>query len=61
MQNFPIQTFNGHCYALKTGLEYITYHVPITFAVKNDASGSFEWCAAVVTILIVFLFGVGGM
>ena len=44
MQNFPIQTFNGHCYALKTGLEHITYHVPITFAVKKDFSYSIERC-----------------
>ena len=43
-QNFPIQTFNCHCYALKTGLKYITYHVPITFAVKNDVSVLFERC-----------------
>ena len=44
VQNFPIQTFNGHCYALKTGLDYITYHVPMTFAVKNDVSVLFERC-----------------
>ena len=42
VQNFPIQTFNGHCYALKTGHEYITYHVPMTFAVKNVVSVLFE-------------------
>ena len=44
VQNFPIQTFNGHCYALKTGLEYITYHVPMMLAVKNDVSVLFERC-----------------
>jgi len=47
VQNFPIQTFNGHCYALKTGLDYITYHVPITFAVKNDVSVLFERCMVI--------------
>ena len=45
VQNLPIQTFKGHCYALKAGLNYITYHVPITFAVKNDVSVLFERCA----------------
>ena len=41
-QNFPIQTFNGHCYALKTGLEYMTFDVPRTLAVKNVVSDLFE-------------------
>ena len=36
VQNFPIQTFNCHCYAIKTGLEYITYQVFITLTVKKD-------------------------
>ena len=44
VQNFPIQIFNGHCYALKTSLDYITYHVPMTLAVKNDVSVLFERC-----------------
>ena len=48
MQNFPIQTFNGHCYALKTGLEHITYHVPITLAVKKDFSVSIEGCSTII-------------
>ena len=43
-QNFPIQTFNGHCYALKTGLEYITFDVPRTLAIKNVVSDLFERC-----------------
>ena len=47
-QNFPIQTFNGHCYAIKTGLEYITFYVPITHAVKNNVSGSIECCCLTV-------------
>ena len=48
MQNFPIQTFDGHCYALKIGLEYITYHVPITLAVKKDFSVLIErWATSV--------------
>ena len=42
IQNFPIQTFYGHCYALKTGLDYMTFYVPIsysiTLAVKNDVT-----------------------
>ena len=42
VQNFPIQTFDGHCYALKIGLEYITYHVPMMLAIKNDVSIQFE-------------------
>ena len=42
--NFPIQTFNSHCNALKTGLEYMTFYVPKTLAVKNDVFGSIEWC-----------------
>ena len=29
---------------LQTGFEYITYQVPITFAVKNECSGSIERC-----------------
>ena len=44
VQNYPIQTFNGHYIALKTGLEYITYHVSITFAVKKDFSVLIERC-----------------
>ena len=36
LKQFSIQTFNGHCLALKTGLEYITYHVPVTFTVVKD-------------------------
>ena len=36
MQNFPIQTFNGHCYALKTGLKYMTFYVPITLAINVE-------------------------
>ena len=47
MHNFPIQTFGGHCYALKTGLELITYHVPITLAVKKDFSYSIEGCSQI--------------
>ena len=43
-QNFPIQTFNGHCYALKTGLKYMTFDVSITLAVKNVVSVLFERC-----------------
>ena len=43
-QNYTIQTYNGHCYALKTGLEYMTFDVPMTLAVKNVVSGSFERC-----------------
>ena len=43
-QNFPIQTFNGHCDALKTGPKYMTFDVPITLTVKNVVSGSFERC-----------------
>ena len=55
MQNFPIQTFNGHCYALKTGLDYITYHVPITFAVNKDVSVLLERWTVIMQKVNIFI------
>ena len=57
-QNFPIKTFNGHCYALKTSLEYMTFYVPITLAVKNDVSGSIERCNMQVRMVQILIFSI---
>ena len=43
---------DGNCYILKTGLEYITYHVSITFAVKNDFSGSILQCGVSIVLIV---------
>ena len=43
-----MQTFNGHCYALKTGLEYMTFDIlgPVPDPLKGTKSMGLRPCAS---------------